>query len=184
MNALIVAKSDKAFMNVVRVLKMCGNYGLVRTDNISQARVLVSERRFGMAIICADSRDPAYTQIAEALSNEGCGTVLVTSGAVDGDLLMLYDYGVQIVSPPITTLSLFGAIKTAKGITEKLLMLTAENVELKKKLETLKAVSKAKCILIESGMTEEEAHKEIERSAMEQRKTRFEIACEIIERKQ
>lgn len=182
MNALIMAKSDKAFMTVVRVLKMCGNYGLVRTDNISQARVLVNEQRFGIAIICADSRDPAYTEIAETLSDTGCGTVLITSSGVDGDLLGLYDCGVQIVSPPLTTLALFGAVKTAKGITEKLLRLAEENAALKKKLETLKAVSKAKCILIEGGMTEEEAHKEIERSAMEQRKTRLEIACDIIER--
>ncbi len=182
MNALIVAKSDKAFMSVVHVLKMCGHYGLVRADNISQARVLISERRFGIAVVCADSRDSVFGEMAGTLSDAGCGTVLITTGGAEGDILPLYDRGVQIVAPPLTTLSLYGAIKTAQGISEKLLRLAEENVALKKKLETLKAVSTAKCLLIERGMTESEAHKEIERSAMEQRKTRLEIANDIIER--
>ena len=47
--------------------------------------------------------------------------------------------------------------------------------------EALKILSRAKLILISSfGMSEEQAHKYIERRAMEMRKTKNEIALSII----
>lgn len=68
-------------------------------------------------------------------------------------------------------------ISTAK----KLSKLTDENDEQDSKARELKFISRAKMILIGSfGMNEEQAHKYIERRAMESRKTRKAIAESII----
>ena len=59
--------------------------------------------------------------------------------------------------------------------------LREENKKLRQKLEELRAVSRAKCLLVEYlHLDEESAHKYIERAAMEERKTRRVVAEEII----
>ena len=57
----------------------------------------------------------------------------------------------------------------------------AENEKLRQKLEELRIVSRAKCLLVEYlHLNEEEAHKHLERQAMEERKTRRAVAEEIL----
>ena len=57
----------------------------------------------------------------------------------------------------------------------------AENERLRQKLEELRIVSRAKCLLVEYlHLTEEEAHKYLERIAMEERKNRRSVAEEIL----
>ena len=59
----------------------------------------------------------------------------------------------------------------------------AENDKLKRMLGEIKLISRAKCVLVEKEfVTEEEAHKLIEKRAMETRKTRGEIAAEILKK--
>lgn len=182
MNALIITTSDKTFLAVTQVIKLCGNYGIVRTGGLTQARELAGRRRFDIAVICPETRDAGYREVAETLSASGCGTVFIPPSGIDDSIASLYDCGVQLVNKPITRGTLYGAIRSAAGFTRRLAELTRENARLKDKLETERRVSKAKCLLIERGMTEDEAHKEIERSAMEQRRTRLETASGIIEK--
>ncbi len=59
------------------------------------------------------------------------------------------------------------------------------NRRLQDKLEELRLVDRAKCILIAlEGMSEEEAHKYIEKNAMDMRMSKKQIAQKIISLKQ
>lgn len=71
-----------------------------------------------------------------------------------------------------------GMLRAAQAQVGKL---REENKKLRQKLEELRAVSRAKCLLVEYlRLDEESAHKYIERAAMEERKTRRAVAEEII----
>ena len=75
----------------------------------------------------------------------------------------------------------WSALKLAKVAQRRITMAQKENVKLQQKLESLKTISRAKCLLISyMGMSEEEAHKYIERQAMDLRLTRLEVAKEIV----
>ena len=55
------------------------------------------------------------------------------------------------------------------------------NVNLTREVEDMRLINRAKYVLIESlGYSENRAHKFIERRAMDERKTRREIALEIL----
>ena len=57
-----------------------------------------------------------------------------------------------------------------------------QNRKLEEKIEELKLVDRAKCaLIIHEHMSEEEAHKHIEKTAMNQRRTRREIARAILD---
>lgn len=161
---------------------MCGAYSLVRADGVTRAKATVGQRSFDLAVVCADSRDAEYRELAETLARSGCGTVFVLPGEPDDGVMRLYDEGVQVVIRPITTAALYGAVRTAQVMTERLAKLYAEIALWKNKAETARVVGTAKCLLVERGMTEDGAHKEIERLAMEKRKTGADIAKDIIER--
>ena len=61
--------------------------------------------------------------------------------------------------------------------------LKKENSKLRGKIEEIRLVDRAKCLLIQYlDMTEPEAHRAIEKEAMDRRVTRKEIAKEIVSR--
>lgn len=89
--------------------------------------------------------------------------------------------GVMALSKPLSKTTLFQAFNLITVAIEARKELTLENQKLKDKYEELRVVSKAKCFLIEKrNMTEEEAHKYIEREAMDRRIKKIHVALEIL----
>lgn len=73
------------------------------------------------------------------------------------------------------------ALRTGSAFRHRLLTMQKENNKLRAKLEEMRYVSRAKFLLIsEQGMTEETAHRYIEKSAMDTRRTRKEVSLEVI----
>ena len=67
-------------------------------------------------------------------------------------------------------------------ITKFLDYLRQENDKLRDKIAQIRLVDRAKCYLIEhKGMSEAEAHRMIEKTAMDTRRDRAEVAAEILE---
>jgi len=65
---------------------------------------------------------------------------------------------------------------------ERISQLEAENRRLQEKLRAEKAVGRAKCLLVERrGYTEAQAHRYIEKRAMDQQEKRQDVAAAIIE---
>lgn len=181
MNAFILSSSDKIYAAAVELLKLCGNFRAVRADNITQARILTGQRSFGIAVINADSSEADYRDIAFRLAENCVGTVFIPKNATDG-LLELYDRGIFVVAgKPVTKAGLYVAIRGALGVSYRYEKLLEENMRLKERIETLKTTCRAKCILVQSGMTEEEAHREIERIAMTTRRSALDVARQIID---
>ena len=69
----------------------------------------------------------------------------------------------------------------AVATNNRMMMLKNENIKLRNKMEEIRVVNRAKCVLIElEHLTEAQAHRQIEKQAMDQRMTRKEIAEEIL----
>ena len=65
----------------------------------------------------------------------------------------------------------------------RILLYKTENEKLQKKYEELKIVDRAKCLLIEHmRITEEEAHRVLEKEAMNMRISRVRVARQVLDR--
>ncbi len=65
---------------------------------------------------------------------------------------------------------------------ERIRELEAENGRLRERLATEKLVCRAKCLLVEHrGLSEGEAHRRIEKEAMDRQETRRTVAQRIVE---
>ncbi len=180
MNVLILSSSDKVYSAALQLLSVCGNHRALRANTPQQAKAIIGQRDFGAAIVYADSMDSAYRDVCLMLAENCVGTVFVPRGDND-EAFELYDRGVLVAERPLTKATLYVALRAALGVAYRYEKLRRENSDLKERLETLRIVSRAKCILAYGGMTEEQAHREIERRAMSERRTKKDIAKEIIE---
>ena len=89
--------------------------------------------------------------------------------------------GVLVLAKPFSGVAFRQAVHMAAASSRRLMMLQAENDKLHEKMMQLRLVSRAKCLLIEThGMTEAEAHRYIEKEAMNSRRTREQVAEEIL----
>ena len=91
------------------------------------------------------------------------------------------DYGVITVSKPINKQLFWQALKLARVAQRRINMAQKESKKLEKKLKDMKIISRAKLLLIiNKGLTEEEAHKFIEKKAMDDRLPKVQVALGII----
>ena len=87
-----------------------------------------------------------------------------------------------VLGKPFTAVQFRQAVQIAASNYKRLAVLRAENAKLLDKIAQLRLVDRAKCYLIEKkGMTETEAHRLIEKGAMDTRRSRGEVAQEILE---
>lgn len=89
--------------------------------------------------------------------------------------------GAFVLGKPFTKSVLVQTIKMAVIAQENVNRLQNEKTELQGKLDDVKIIDRAKCCLIEYlNMTENQAHKHIQKTAMDTRRTQREIAEDIL----
>ena len=91
------------------------------------------------------------------------------------------DYGVFVVSKPINKTNFFNVLRLVAVARKKMFGLTDENIRLKARIEELRLIDRAKCTLISVlNISEQEAHRAIEKQAMDMRMTIKDTALQII----
>ena len=89
--------------------------------------------------------------------------------------------GVVVVTKPISRAVFYQSLHLVNSVRHRIYALQKENRQLRQRLEDLRVISRAKCLLIaEKHMSEDEAHSYIEKKAMDFRQSKRDIADEII----
>jgi response regulator NasT len=91
------------------------------------------------------------------------------------------DAGVITLSKPLHKELFWNALKLARAAYIKMQNLQSENTKLVRRIEDIRIVDRAKCMLISYlNMTEAQAHKYIEKQAMDTRMTKRAVAEDIL----
>ncbi len=91
------------------------------------------------------------------------------------------DYGVLTVAKPINRMLLHQTVKLAFSTHSRVVGFKKENVQLQSKIEEMRLVDRAKCVLIQYlTMSEPQAHRYIEKQAMDMRVSKRVIAEGIL----
>ena len=119
----------------------------------------------------------------DAVTKTDAGVILLTKSATADQIAdKLQEFGVLVLGKPFTGAQFRQAVQLAASNYKRLAVLRAENAKLLDKIAQLRLVDRAKCYLIEKKhYTETEAHRLIEKMAMDTRRPRGEIAQEILE---
>ena len=182
--ALIVSAGNNANEYLARHI---GELGYTRPTIVAsggEARRRMDTNDFEVVIINTPLPDEFGHELGtDAVEKTDAGVVFLAKAAVAEQLLTpLSEQGVLLVTKPFSNTFFLQAIHMAAASNHRLLLLRQENQRLQEKLAQVRLVSRAKCCLIELGhMTEAEAHRYIEKKAMDTRRDRAEVAQEILD---
>lgn len=182
-SVLIVASSEKSRSFLV---------DFVRADNLSQiieaksgngARRMIGQMDFDLVVVNTPLSDEFGDELALLAAQETmAGVVLIVKAEMADDIsAKVENDGALVVSKPLNRQLFYQALRLAAASRRRMLGLKKENVKLQKKIEEIRLVDRAKCALIQYlNMTEAQAHRYIEKQAMDLRTTRGEIANGIL----
>lgn len=182
-SALIVTTLEQNTAYFTEILSAASINQILATQSCGEARRMLLERSFDMVIINAPLRDETGESLARHIASKGIAQVIliVKSEYYDAISAICEDDGVFTVAKPINRATLWSALKLARASQNRIARMREENSRLKQKIEDIRIVDRAKCILISYlNMNEQEAHRYIEKQAMDMRLSKREVAEGIL----
>lgn len=183
--ALIICDSPKG-TDFFQSFLASNNYSdITVTSSPDEGRRKFGENEYDIVLINAPLKNESGEQLAIDMAEQNISQVIliVPIEYMDQITSKVENFGVITVEKPINKALFASAIKLAEVTQRRVEMVTLENRKLKKKMDELKLISRAKCLLVSTlGVDEEGAHKYIEKQAMDERMTRREVAEEVISR--
>jgi response regulator NasT len=184
-SALIVSDSDKdtAFFSVV--LNAASVTQIISLKSVDDARKLILKQNFDFIIVNAPLKDESGENFSRHAASKGVSQVLllVESNIFDSVSAACEADGVMTISKPVDKTLFWSALLFAKSTQNRIKRIQAENASLRQKIEDIRIIDRAKCLLISyMGMSEQESHRYIEKQAMDIRSTRRIVAEGILKR--
>lgn len=183
--SVLVISSSAKFNQGISALLQPSRFGEVTmTAMADQARRMLPERRFDMVIINSPLPDDFGVRLAaDIAADQTCGVLLFVKNELYDDIsAKLFGQGVFILPKPTPGTLISQTLQLLCASCEKTRRLERKNATLEEKMEEIRLVNRAKWVLIsELKMTEAEAHRYIEKSAMDLCLTRREVAGRIIQ---
>ena len=182
--SMLVVSATEKFHTALRPLLPPSRYHTVHwADSVSAAKRCLLERAFDFVVIHSPLEDDFGTDLAIDLSEGRTAVVLLT---VRAELYEeIYDktsaYGIFVLPRPASRQTVLCALDWMVSMRERLGRLEKKSQTLSEKMEEIRLVNRAKWVLIDrEGLSEAEAHRRIEKTAMDRCLSRKEIAREII----
>lgn len=156
---------------------------VLSAKSASEAKRLLLERDVDLLLINTPLSDEFGAQFAVSAAQQGFLQVmlLVKNELFDEISEKVENFGVFTVAKPLSRQVIFSALKLIGASQKRMMGMQSENDLLRQKIEDIRLVDRAKCVLIEYlKMSEAQAHKYIEKQAMDLRQTRREVAAAIL----
>lgn len=121
--------------------------------------------------------------VADISKQTRSGIVVLAKGEIADEVQKKIKFtGALVLARPFGKAMLIQALKFAEVAREGMLKLEEENKELSKQISDMKLVNKAKAVLMQYlNLNEEQAHRYIQKQAMDMRKTQSAIARDILQ---
>lgn len=167
-----------------QLLSEGGVKGVAAVRSAGEARRALGADGYALVVINAPLPDETGLELAMELTDGSLSAVVLLvreelMSVVNGPAA---DAGVLVVGKPLIPQVFLQTLQLAAATRNRLLALSTENEKLHKKLEEIRIIDRAKCLLIERRhLTETEAHRAIEKRAMDERLPRIRVAKQILE---
>ena len=166
--------------NFLALLKNTANYQYVLSKTYNDALNKLRNTHFEIVVILYLQTTSGLLNFAKSLNAQ---VLMVCKQEIyDQVLYQCKDSGIILLSYPIKKQVLYETFQMMKSLKTKILMYEKKINKLEQKYLELKMVDHCKLVLISNyHWSEEKAHHYIEKIAMEQQKTKFLVAKELLE---
>ncbi len=182
-NALIISKTETGIKAVTPVLKDEGFSRIQCTLDSADAKRKLKETDFELIVINAPLSGENGLELAAycAEHTKACVVLTVPKEKTLDVFDIISQRGVLVVSRPIKIRLFKNLLNYSLTFKNRLTEPDSEAEKLKNELEEIKVINRAKLLLIQClSMTETQAHRYIEKQAMNMRTGKLEIAKQVI----
>ena len=182
-SALIVSQNEKSTQYFVELLQSAHVGHIASSTTCGEARRMFLERAFDLLIVNAPLKDETGEKLSRHIAIKEMTQVILVVAAEHYEAIAAQceNDGVLTLAKPINKAILWSAIKLAKAAQSKMMRMHSENNKLKQKIEDIRIIDRAKCALIAyMNMHEKEAHRYIEKQAMDMRVSKRMVAEGIL----
>ena len=179
-HSVLLVTRDNKIISQISAFLVPPLFELTTTSDFNEARRLATERSFN--IIIADSGDGYDTDFAINVADSySTILLLVPNEHFDEISYRVEGYGILTITKPFEPFYLYNMMKIAIAVQYKVQVLSSQTTKLKVKMEEIKQVNRAKMLLMQNmNMSEQEAHRYIEKEAMDRGMKKTAISEEII----
>lgn len=183
LSILVVSVSDKIYDIFADLLKNRFHSDICRATSVSEAKRMTLLQDFDIVVINAPLKDELGIDFAVNIATDNSAGVLllINNEYYEQVLDKVMEYGVLTVSKPLSRQALYESLNLLIATNYRIKKVEKKNEKLTAKMEEVRIVNRAKWILIENlSLSEEEAHRVIEKQAMDERQSKRGVAETII----
>lgn len=179
---LVVSSGRQAYDYIAELLPPGEFAPITHVTSAGEAKRLLLGADYNILIINTPLPDEFGTEFALDCAEGTRGVlVLCKNELYEQVAYRLEDSGVLTLPRPVNRQIFYSAVKLLVATIARLSKMEKQNRTLREKMEDIRAVNRAKWLLIEHlSMTEQDAHYYIEKQAMDTRLSRREVAEHII----
>ena len=182
-NVLIVSMSEKFSEQVLPLMPGTRYHPVDKAGSVNEARRMAGDRAYDIVLINAPLPDDFGVRFAvDVASSTGSAVLLfVRTDFYDEIYEKTHESGVFLLRKPTSPGSISQALDWLCATRERMRRMEKKSVSLQEKMDEIKLVNRAKWVLIvHLNMTEEAAHRYIEKQAMDRCVSKRAIAEDIL----
>lgn len=182
-SVLLVSSSPKFNESMLALLPESRFYPVAAVSDVSSARRRLLENKYDIVIINAPLPDDFGTRLAlNICDNSGTAVLLFVKAEHYPDINgRVSPLGVLVLPKPASSQTVSQSLQLLCGTRERLRRMEQKTASIEEKMEEIRIINRAKLLLMEQlKMTEKEAHRFIEKQAMDRCVTRITIAQSIL----
>ncbi len=178
---LIAGKTQQICESIADLLPDAEYNTFFLTDGIHMRSIDVKD--FDIIIISTPLEDEFGLDLAAELHGKtSASLIVITKGELAKEVQSKIKFtGAFVIGRPCSKNTLLQAVKFAEVAGESVKRLTEEKTRLEQQIEDIKIINRAKACLMEYlKLTEEQAHRHIQKQAMDLRRTQKQVALDIL----
>lgn len=181
--ALIVAAKESEKDSLFALMEPFPIFNAVYANNSKEAKNMIASTSFALIIINAPLMKESAQDLALFMTQRTNAAVILLlpesskiGVGYDGE-----EYGIITLYKPFKRSEFNRSIKFAIAFENRMASIQTANEKLQKQLSEVQTIHRAKCLLIQHlHMTEAQAHRYIEKHAMDRRESKVEVAAAIL----
>ena len=182
-SVLIVTASERFTDSIMPLLPMTDYWPVQTASSVAEARRWLADTEFDIVLINTPLPDDFGMHLAiDICTGSGAGVLLLVKNDHYNEIYSkVVRYGVITLSKPTNRQMVAQNLRILCATRERIRQMQAKQATVEEKIKEIRLVNRAKWLLIEClNMTEAEAHRYIEKEAMDLRISRREAAENII----
>jgi response regulator NasT len=182
-SVLVISATEKSRAYFSDFLRACRYSDISFAGSAAEAAGLLDAREYDFCIVNAPLPDSDGAALAVRAVKKGNGQslIVVAEELADGVRRAVEPAGVFILTKPVRRDALWNAVRNLAVAHNRMSAMRERNESLRQKLEDVRHINRAKSILMtDLKMSEPQAHRFIEKQAMERRITKCDVARRVI----